>query len=241
MWIQMRGKVRREELRPVASPGRPDEGAAKAASDLLGVYVGLAERGVHLLDDLLAGAPPVQWERLPADDAVDSADRYQWFYHSHAPEDRAADSEHGHVHLFARRALWKGLVATPDERAFQKLCGHPRSDAGSRHLIAIGLNAKGLPISLFAVNSWVTGDLMLGAGHTAHLLSEIELDTGHPDVDRMIVSLARLCSGEIKRVLAERDEMLATRAARGVLEDRSLEMLAEASLDIDSRIENALA
>ncbi len=224
----------------MASPGRPDEGAAKAAADLLGVYARLAERGAHLLGDLLAEAPPVQWERLPADDAIDSGGRYQWFYHSHAPEDRPAGSEHGHIHLFARRALWKGLPATPDERAFRKLCSNPRSEAGTRHLIAIGLDAKGLPISLFAVNSWVTGDLMLGAEHTARLLSEIELDTGHPDIDRMIVSLVRLCGVEIGRVLAERDEILATRKPRDVLEDKSLEVLAETALDLDSRIENAM-
>lgn len=236
----MRGQVQREKLKPAEASGASDEDVVKAASDLLGVYVGLAERGAHLLDNLLAGAPPVQWERLPADDAVDSADRYQWFYHSHAPEDRAADSEHGHVHLFARRALWKGLPATPDERAFRKFCGHPRSDAGTRHLLAIGLDSKGLPISVFTVNSWVTGDLMLGAEHTARLLSEIELDTGHPDIDRMIVSVVRLCSAEIRRVVAQRDEMLATREPRDVLEDRSLEVLSETSLDIDSRIASVL-
>lgn len=241
MWRQVRGQVRREELKPVVSPGRPEEGAAKAASDLLGVYAGLAERGAHLLGDLLAGAPPVQWERLPADDAVDSAGRYQWFYHSHAPQDRPAGSEHGHIHLFARRPLWKNLPATSDERAFRKLCGLPCSDSGTRHLIAIGLDAKGLPISLFAVNSWVTGDLMLGAEHTARLLSQIALDTGHPDIDRMIVSLARLCGVEIRRVLAGRDEMLATREPRDVLEDRSLEVLAEAPLDLDSRIASTLS
>ena len=230
----MRGQVRREELSPSA------EGAARAASDLLGVYAGLAERGAHLLGDLLAGAPPAQWERLPTDDAVDEAGRYQWFYHSHAPEDRPAGSEHGHIHLFARRALWEKLPGTPDERRFRRLCGNPRGHAGTRHLMAIGLDAKGLPISLFAVNSWVTGDFMLGAERTARLLADIELDTGHPDIDRMIVSLARLCGEDIHRALAERDEALATRDPREVLEDRTLEVLAETALDLDARIGQAL-
>lgn len=214
--------------------------AAKAASDLLGVYTGLAERGAHLLADLLAGARPVQWERLPADDAVDSAGRYQWFYHSHAPEDRSADSEHGHIHLFARRALWEGRSATPEERAFQKLCGNPRSDAGTRHLIAIGFDAKGLPISLFAVNPWVTGDLMLSADSTARLLSEIDLDTGHPEIDAMIMSLARLCNEDIEALLAKRDGTLASRPLRGVLADRALEILAEIQLNLDAKIADAL-
>ena len=213
---------------------------AKAASDLLGVYAGLAERGAHLLGGLLAGAPPVQWERLPADDATDSAGRYQWFYHSHAPEDRPSDSEHGHIHLFARRALWEGLSVTPEERAFRKLCGKPSSNAGTRHLIAIGFDAKGLPISLFTVNSWVTGDLMLSADSTARLLCEIDLDTGHLEIDTMIVSLVRICQQDIETLLVERDRTLASRPPRGVMDDRALEILAEVPLNLDAKMANAL-
>lgn len=233
--------MRRKELSLKVPLGRPAVDLAKAASDLLGVYAGLAERGAHLLGDLLAGAPPVQWERLPADDAVDSAGRYQWFYHSHAPEDRFSDSEHGHIHLFARRALWEGLSATPQERAFRKLCGNPRSNAGTRHLIAIGFDVKGLPTSLFAVNSWVTGDLMLSSDSTARLLSEIDLGTGHPEIDAMIASLVRLCQEDIEALLAERDRTLASRPLRGVLEDRFLEILAVIPLNLDARMANALS
>lgn len=233
--------MRRKELSLKAPLGRLGVDVAKAASDLLGVYAGLAERGAHLLGDLLAGAPPVQWERLPADDAVDSAGRYQWFYHSHAPEDRPAGSEHGHIHLFARRALWGGLSATPEERAFRKLCGNPRSNAGTRHLIAIGFDAKGLPTSFFAVNSWVTGDLMLSTDSTVRLLSEIDLNTGHSEIDAMIVSLVRLCQEDIEALLAERDRAFVEHLPKGVLEDRALEILAEIPLNLDVRIANALS
>ena len=238
MWRQVRCK----KLSLAAPLGRPDVsvGVAKAASDLLGVYAGLAERGAHLLGDLLAGAPPVQWERLPDADAVDSAGRYQWFYHSHAPEDRPSDSEHGHIHLFARRAIWEGLSATPEEGAFRKLCGKPRSNAGTRHLIAIGFDAKGLPISLFAVNSWVTDDLMLSTDSTVRLLAEIDLDTGHPEIDAMIVSLIRLCQKDIETLLDERDRTLASRPPRGVLDDRALEILAEIPLNLDAKMANLL-
>ena len=236
----MRCEVRCEKLSLAAPLDGLDRGVVKAASDLLGVYAGLAERGAHLLEGLLAGAPPVQWERLPADDAVDSAGHYQWFYHSHAPEDRSSGSEHGHIHLFARRALWEGLFVTPAEHAFRKLCGNPRSDAGTRHLIAIGFDAKGLPISLFAVNSWVTDDLMLSADSTVQLLAEIDLDTGHPEIDAMIVSLIRLCQEDIEALLAERDRALISRPPGGVLEDRALEILAEIPLNLDARMANLL-
>ena len=226
--------MRCEKLRPAP------EGEDAAASDLLAIYAGLAERRVHLLGDLLTGAPPLPWQRLPADDAVDTAGRYQWFYHSHATEERPAGAEHGHFHLFARRMLWESLPATADERTFRKLCGNPRRNPCARHLIAIGISPKGLPISLFTVNSWVTGDLMLGADATAQLLAKIELDTGYPDIDRMIVSLAHLCGADIRLLLAQRDEVLKTRNPGEVLKDRTLEVLSVAAIDLDERVARAL-
>lgn len=212
------------------------QAARKAASNLLAVYAGLAKRHTHLLGDLLASAPPLQWERLPADDAMDVTGRYQWFYHAHAPEDRPVGPEHGHIHLFARRVLWESMPVTRNERAFQTLCGNPSGDADTRHLIAIGIDPKGLPISIFTVNSWVTGDLMLGADSTAQVLAEIRLDTGHPDIDRMIVSLAHICSEDIGLLLAQRDNTLRTREPGKCLEDRTVEILSETLINLDQRI-----
>ena len=240
MWRQMR----REEL-SLRKPRQVRENSAEAAAQLIGVYAGLAERGEHLLGRLLAGAPPRQWERLPADDAIDSAGFYQWFYHCHGPEDRPDDrlgyAEHGHLHLFARRPLWAQFRASQDERAFHELCGRPEQDPQTRHLLAMGLDAKGVPISLFTVNSWVTGDLMFSAARTARLLSEIALDTGHPEIDHMVASVIQLCKRDIRRLLAARDAALATRAPGVVLEDETLEILSEERLDLDRLISQALA
>ena len=110
----------------------------------------------------------------------------------------------------------------------------------ARHLIAIGFDAKGLPISLFAVNSWVTGDLMLSADSTAWLLSKIDIDTGHPEIDVVMVSLVRLCQEDIEALLAKRDGTLASRLPKRVLEDRALEILTEIPLNLDARTANAL-
>lgn len=201
----------------------------------------LAEHGEHLLEQLVAGSSPRQWERFPADDAIDAAGFYQWFYHCHDPEDRSGvPDEHGHLHLFARRALWAQHASSDDEQAFHELCGRPVQDSETRHLVAIGLNAKGVPISLFAVNSWVTGDLMLSAAWTARLLSEITLDTGHPKIDRMIASVIQLCQNEILQLLVTRDAVLATHFAGTVLQDKTLEILAEVRLDLDVLIAQSL-
>jgi len=110
----------------------------------------------------------------------------------------------------------------------------------ARHLIAIGFDAKGLPISLFAVNSWVTGDLMLSADSTAWLLSKIDTDTGHPEIDVVMVSLVRLCQEDIEALLAKRDGTLASRLPKRVLEDRALEILTEIPLNLDAKIANVL-
>ena len=241
MWREVWSQVRRKELSRNPSRRGRAKGAAAAAARLLGVYAELAECGEHLLGQLVAGRSPRQWERFPADDAIDSAGLYQWFYHCHSPEDRPGDpDEHGHLHLFARRARWAQIAASNDEQAFHELCGRPGQDPETRHLVAIGLNAKGIPISLFAVNSWVTGDLMLNAAWTARLLSEIVLDTGHPKIDRMIASVVQLCQGEILQLLVARDAALATHAADNVLEDRTLEMLAGVRLDMGALIAQAL-
>lgn len=46
----------------------------------------------------------------------------------------------------------------------------------TRHLLTIGFDTKGVPNSIFTVNSWVTGDLMLSALTTATLLEEMAID-----------------------------------------------------------------
>lgn len=222
--------MRSEELRASAAP-------ARAARQLLAVYEGLAARGAHLLGSLLGGAAPAQWERLPVDDAVDRADLFQWFYHCHAPEDRPDSVEHGHFHLFARRAYWEPLADAPSEAEFAKLAGRAPNAAATRHLVGIGLDAKGVPSSLFTVDSSVTGDAMLSASATLEALRSMRLDTGHRDVDRLIEAVCELSLPDARELLARRDEALRSRKAGGARG----ELLSEVALDLDTRIAAALS
>lgn len=100
----------------------------------------------------------------------------------------------------------------------------------------MGLNEKGLPISLFTVNSWVTGDLMLGSDLTLELLSSLKLDTGHPEVDTVIESVVQLCEPELRDVMQRRDATLRAHQAAEKLQDGSLELLSEARIDLDSKL-----
>lgn len=207
-----------------------------AGSRLLKTYVALAARGEHLFASLLAGSAPKQWAHYPDDDAIDMARRYQWFYHSHSVEDRSGSEEHGHIHLFARRPLWGRRLRSKSDRAFASLCGNPESSANTRHLLAIGFSAKGLPISLFTVNSWVTGDLMLGACLTMELLSSMVLDTGHPEIDAVVESVVKMCLPELLQLMKARDESLADHPGPAKLGDTSLELLSEITIDLDTKL-----
>jgi len=218
------------------SPGDGDCARRVAGQRLLETYATLSARGEHLLHGLLAGRPPTQWQHYPDDDAIDPSSGYQWFYHSHSPEDRPGAAEHGHFHLFARRPLWSRRLQSKAEQAFAAMTGAPRTTAPTRHLLAIGMDAKGLPISLFTVNSWVTGDLMLSAGTTGQLLSAMRLNTGHPGIDTMLECVTALCATEIREVLAARDAALSSRAAQGVLEDQGLELLSERAITLDEKL-----
>lgn len=213
------------------------ESLSKAAgARLLETYAALARRGVHLFSGLLAGEAPTQWSHYPEDDAIDHGSGYQWFYHSHSPEDRPGSAEHGHIHLFARRKLWSRRLRSTQELEFSNLADDPHVPVSTRHLLCIGFDAKGIPTTLFTVNSWVTGDLMLSAPTTLSLLDRIALNTGHREVDAVIEAVVKLCRAEVRNVLEARDRLLMVRKKPGILRDESLEVLSELFIDLDGKL-----
>ncbi|TAN18190.1 MAG: hypothetical protein EPN35_04250 [Rhodanobacter sp.] len=239
MRTQVRSEVRSQVRCPALmapAPGRRHRGpvggtdADAAGRRLLETYAALAARGEHLLQGLLAGKPPRQWQHYPENDAIDRVSGYQWFYHSHSPEDRPGATEHGHFHLFARRPLWARRLRSGAEKAFAALTGDPQASVTTRHLLGIGMSAKGVPTSLFTVNSWVTGDLMLSAASTERLLARMHLDTSHASIDAVLESVVALCASEIHEVMAARDATLSSRPAHGVLADQNLELLSEMTI-----------
>jgi hypothetical protein len=239
MRSQVHAKVRAQEL--MVKAGRQsslsiDGGEGAAALRLLATYAGLAERGAHLFGDLLDGQMPRQWSHYPEDDAIDQRSGFHWFYHSHSPEDRPGASEHGHIHLFARRKLWSRRLRSASEINFAKWTGEPAATENTRHLLTIGFDAKGIPTTLFTVNSWVTGDRMLGADLTVKLLAAMELDTGNEAVDTVLESLVRICRIEIRQLLDQRDKTLREWQGDNVLSDEKLELLSEIVINVDAKL-----
>jgi len=94
-----------------------------------------------------------------------------------------------------------------------------------------------LPISLFTVNSWVTGDQMLSAKLTMQLLASIQLKTGHPRVDAVIECVIHLCQPEIQSVLRQRDTTVASFSGANKLQDEGLELLSEQPIDLDEKLQ----
>jgi hypothetical protein len=210
--------------------------ARSAGRCLLDTYTALAARGEHLLHDLLGDQLPHQWQHYPENDAIDLDSGYQWFYHSHSPEDRPDATEHGHFHLFARRPLWSRRLQSRAERDFAALTGHPDDHVATRHLLAVGMDAKGIPVSLFTVNSWVTGDLMLSASGTERMLANMRLRTGHDAIDTVLECVVALCMDEIRMILAARDAILSGSARQDVLADSELEVLSGQTIALDAKL-----
>lgn len=239
MRAQMRcqecAEVRPQELSGMASRQRPSAPAGRrsetAGRRLLQIYENLALRGEHLFEAVLGGDVPRQWNHYPENDAIDEENGFQWFYHSHSPEDRPGATEHGHIHLFARQKLWARRLRSAREIQFSRLDPRTSLPASTRHLLAIGFDPKGVPASLFTVNSWVTGDRMLSADTTLEILKKISLNTGCSPVDGVIECLIHLCQAQIRDLLQERDHRLFA-AGDGVLHDERLEVLSQCRIKL---------
>lgn len=214
----------------------PRRSARSSARRLIDIYSRLAERREHLFASVLKGRAPSQWEHYPEADAIDAANGFQWFYHSHSAEDRPGAAEHGHVHLFVRRDRFARLARSKAEAEFSQLTHRNGRRAKTRHLLAIGFDPRGLPTQLFTVNSWVTGDLMASAATTAALLADLRLDTGFAEVDAVLEAVCRLCADEIDALLADRDQALGQSANINLLDDPSLELLSEVGIDLDQKL-----
>ena len=144
----------------------------------------------------------------PEDDWRDPLSGGQAYYHCHRPGE-----EHGHLHLF--------MPAEPG--------------ADLTHLLAIGLDPRGLPLSLFTVNRWVANDAWLPAQLTCHLLERFSLAASEADrhTSGWLEQLIRFYAPTIQSLLLERDRTLEDRegSLEQALEDRDLEIPSQLTID----------
>ena len=113
--------------------------------------------------------------------------------------------------------------------------GRPRwPRTAPTHLIAVSLDARGLPVGLFTVNRWVTDGHWFDAAATGLCVERFALDNvgDHDNSARWLTGFVRLYRPLIGDLLKRRDARLARRPDLALaLEDRRLEVLSAAPID----------
>lgn len=176
-----------------------------------------------LLQNWIAGRDVLQFEHYPPDDLVDLRTGSQFYYHAH----RDGDQEHGHLHLFwhatasGRRRYFK-----PGQTRWQR--------TEPTHLLAISLDARGLPVALFTVNQWVTDGHWLDAASTLACVDRFVMGPlpGYEQSCGWLTDFVRLYRPLIHDLLLRRDQRLQRRAnLPHALQDHRLEVLSHTTID----------
>jgi hypothetical protein len=120
----------------------------------------------------------------------------------------------------------------------------PPADANAAlsHLVAIGMNRFGRPVSLFTTNRWVTDETWYRAGDVIRMLDFFEVDLAHPSwpVNRWISAMIPLFRPQIESLLKRRDEAVAAwqkkKSHVNAYEDRALNIASEMAIDVERQI-----
>ncbi|MEB0137570.1 MULTISPECIES: DUF6969 family protein [unclassified Undibacterium] len=202
--------------------------AWKAAQIVVASVHTLSLQGLQIVQSVLADAEFLEWQHYPAEDVRDNRRASQYFYHAH-PGLQRPFVEHGHFHLFVH-AQSLGL----------RRAGRAPSPA---HLLAVSMDARGMPTGLFTVNRWVTKGAWLSRQECALGLQHFQIGARHGQrpVNQFLTALLRLYAPQIEHLLIARDEVLAElahgRSNRQVFADSRYEVLSYLPIDLSTDIE----
>ncbi len=186
----------------------------------------LARDGASVVSAVMGDtAEPREWTHYPSGDARDTDTGYRFFYHCHR-DMPAAWGEHGHFHLFVRAG-----VATADGR-------EPLT-----HLVALSVDARGLPLRVFTTNRWVTDETWRPAPDVLSALDDFRVSPGAArlaGVADWLAAMTVLFRPQIERVIKARDQRLADLASRGsrpnLLDDRRLHVLTSEPVSLEDSV-----
>ena len=176
-----------------------------------------------------------EFDHYPDGDVYDDESHAQYYYHAH----RGIEGEHGHFHTFVRvRGMPQGMtpVAHDGEEPW------PKEDDVLSHLVAVSMDRQGFPIGLFTTNRWVTGENWFQARDVIALLDGFIIDHAYPSwaVNRWLSALFVLFRPTMEALILERDAALRAwqeaHPERDAFEDRGLELLSQASIDVDAQL-----
>lgn len=211
------------------------EAMRAAGAEVLECQRVLDKAGLDLVSEVLRGQGTFyELEHYPSDDVFDRYTHAQYYYHAH----RGA-AEHGHFHTFLRAPGMPESVA-PVPYTGEEIW--PSGDESISHLIAISMDAFGRPISLFAVNRWVSAEAWYPAEDVIRMLDRFAIDHAFPSwpVNRWIGAMLRLFRPQIEVLVRHRDTVVdawrRTHPDTDVFEDRRLDVTGEFAISIDAQI-----
>lgn len=177
----------------------------------------LARRDRNVVTSMLRGRPAQLWRHYPENDARDAVSGLSYYYHSHRQQ-AACRSEHGHFHVFLRRD----------------------ASAPPAHIVAIAVDAQGLPLGACTTNRWITGEKLRPASTLISALRTGGLETSRArrNVDCWLSAVLHLFSPQIAWLLHRRDALIAAQDDREQsLEDRRIETWSRGRLSIPDQIQ----
>jgi hypothetical protein len=171
---------------------------------------------------VLTGGERVEDSRhYPAGDLYDPVSHAQMYFHTHRRR------ENGHLHLFLRTAGMPAAVRRLGGRAAEVAVG----EAGEPcHLVAIGVDGRGMPNHLFTTNRWVTGEVWFPAEAVIALLPRFRIGgEGAPAlVGAWAAAFLVLVAPLVEGLVRQRDERMRAWSRRHpdspVLDDPALEI-----------------
>ncbi len=203
---------------------RRTRSAADALVDCLRMFV---ETGQVPLAAAVGGSTvPQAWQHYQPDVAAKldgTPGALHYYYHSHASPG-ATPAEHGHFHLFAQ-------------------LGHDAAGAARyTHLVAIGVDARGMPCRLFTTNRWVTGETWLPAARVLTLIEQIAAMPAANDdpVDRWLRAQLGAFAPQVVELVRHRDRRMASRRRGGrrpgLFDDRRMHVICQCSVSVERQL-----
>lgn len=196
------------------------EQAGAAASTVIDGLNDFIARGRVPLAAVLESSEVSEWHQYGSSDSDVDTGAIHYFYHSH-PARFTPSAEHGHFHLFARLP---GAAVEAERLA---------------HLIAIGVDARGMPGRLFTTNQWVTGGGWIAAREGIALAEKLGAMSANMEdpVERWLCAQLGVFMPQVAALLEHRDRRIDA-SARGakVLEDRRTYILSQCRVSLVAQI-----
>src|SRR5262249_50470167 len=137
-----------------------------------------------------------EWTHYPAGDVSDPVTHALYYYHAHPSTATRHPREHGHFHTFLRASGMPSGVRPAKVRGLAR--SEIQGEAMS-HLVAIAMDASGVPVRLFTTNRWVTGEVWYAGADVVAMLDRFTIARATPSwpVNRWLGAMLRLFRPEI--------------------------------------------